>query len=85
MDVLAVSPPLVAIVAIVLVIVIATVIALQVAAVDGPTDFASQSGAILLIEPEMDPAVDARVVDVGADSLEPGVLQGHAGQRGSTA
>ena len=67
----------VVIVAIVLAIVIAMVVAPQVAAVDRATDVASQPGARLLIEAEMDPAVDARVVDIVGDLLESGVLQRH--------
>ena len=49
---------------------IAGVCPAQVVPVNGIADLASLLGASLLIEPEVDPAIDARVVDISGDLLE---------------
>lgn len=50
----------------------------QIVLVDVLTDPASLLSARILIEAEMDPAIDARVVDVSGDLLELVVLERHA-------
>src|SRR5215469_9440812 len=51
----------------------------EVVPVDVGADTASQPAAHLLIEAEVDPTVNTRIVDVVRDLLESGVVQDHVG------
>ena len=51
---------------------------LQIVLVDIPADLPALASACILVEAEMNPAIDARVRDIVGDLLEFCVVQNHA-------